>query len=743
MVRFADSQSVSSGNLYALTVNGNEYSARVGENASLFITGSGSDSLTVAAWKDAGSTYGTSTLSSGATRTLDLNPASPATPINVTSGTRFILKVGTQTAVVEAGGSVTSRSTLASALVLALPSITNIVVSASGDTITFSGSGAQAAQISFTVQQRASGLDSVRETPTTDGGRQLQLSGLEAVNGAEYSLKIGSAAPVSFTSTGTSLASIASGLASAVNAVPSTTVNAKAIGATVTASWTSVAPLMNSLIEAGEALYSGTARPVNLTGARMNIADVLSVSINRGAATDTVSYTIADGDTPESVAGKLATGLNGHLSSMGTTVISASNASADRTIDMSNLVPLAGAVYSVQIGAQTFRHVAVGASLSDIAEGLKLKIDADTVLGATRVGNVITLTGGDSRTATVSTIATPYSARAVDAVVWVMTGAEDDTISLSRASGGTTTALSDSRVVQLTVPSPDPNEGYTVTVGTTTAHYGVVVSAADSGTANRTVDFNRVTVAANAVFELVVGSVTFSPAASSTRTTPAQLAEAFAATINATTGWTASAASGVLTISGSPANAARTDAISYGSGGSENTAAVANALASQLSAYGAVASNGSIWLTTGVSALAISSNIPGTQILRAVESAELASRRFTLEAEQPNTRFTVSAATVSSLSALTSAGLTPETAAGVSTAQRSILPMRMSMHQRATPLSLIRRLTASVTALIITSTFRVRRLSPSNSVFKTNVDSRLALPAFKTGLLVSGFPRQA
>ncbi|MEN9762058.1 MAG: hypothetical protein RI906_1884, partial [Pseudomonadota bacterium] len=85
-----------------------------------------------------------------------------------------------------------------------------------------------------------------------------------------------------------------------------------------------------------------------------------------------------------------------------TATVSVADALVDRTIDLAALQVHYGATYTVTVGSSSFSYTAAGDTREQIVEGLRAAIDADATLGATRAGQILTLTGGNSRTDAIS-----------------------------------------------------------------------------------------------------------------------------------------------------------------------------------------------------------------------------------------------------------------------------------------------------------------------------------------------------
>jgi hypothetical protein len=317
VVKFADTQAATSGSRYAVVVNGHEYSARIGDNASIFVTGMGTDPITVDALQST-TDFGSATSSVNGSNT-EINLSS----ITVNATGRYFLTVNSTTVFVDGSSTITNGTQLADALKTALGSSTGYTIALASGKLTFSGTGtgnvaAASATVSFATEKRVAGLDGVRVTETTDGGRRLDLSGLAAINGGKYSVKIGNATPITITSAGTSLATIATDLAAALVADVATSYSASAVSATAS-NWVTLAGAIGALTEAGEPVLVHSARPVVFEGLKLEVGDSYTLAVGTNNLTHSVlttsvssggTTTTSIADTPESIAQSFADKVN-------------------------------------------------------------------------------------------------------------------------------------------------------------------------------------------------------------------------------------------------------------------------------------------------------------------------------------------------------------------------------------------------------------------------------------------------
>lgn len=206
------------------------------------------------------------------------------------------------------------------------------------------------------------------------------------------------------------------------------------------------------------AVRIGTLSPFTVVAAAgetsATLADKLRALIDANAtytatvSGSTISITGGDAKTVNIevfIAPRVEVNLSGRVSApyaaLGTGTISSANADVNRTVDLSGFNPLVGASYTVTIGAQPFSFTATTATLASVVEGLRGVIDVDSTLAATASGNVLTVTGGASRTAAIQ-LSTATPARTVSLTGLTVTEGKTYAVRVGSATPFSVNALS-------------------------------------------------------------------------------------------------------------------------------------------------------------------------------------------------------------------------------------------------------------------------------------------------------------
>ncbi len=233
-------------------------------------------------------------------RTLSLSGMS------VVSGARYTVSVGAVSVNLVASSSM--LDTFVADLSTALNAASGLDASYNGTTITLVDADTASdvdpltAVISGTVQSLQSVAEAglARVTASTEGGQRVSLTGLPVRTDVQYTIVVG-ASTYTVTAVGSdTLASVTDKLVTAIGAT------ASALKTTVAATWSSVNAALDALIEKGEALTVLQARPVVLSGIKVDAAATYTLTIGD----NNVSFTAEAGYSAFQRATQLATLLN-------------------------------------------------------------------------------------------------------------------------------------------------------------------------------------------------------------------------------------------------------------------------------------------------------------------------------------------------------------------------------------------------------------------------------------------------